>query len=134
MNRHPLKRPTRPPRRPVNDRCHLDRGALLLVPTITVTTALVVGGAPEAALAAAPATTVLAADSIGTVLTNVRAWVMGFLAAWASLCATVGFLRYTSGEPGEVEKGKSALRSAAIGYAGALLVPLLLTIVAAWTN
>ncbi|WP_435827454.1 pilin [Actinoplanes philippinensis] len=95
---------------------------------------LVLVAAPEAALAAAPADTVLAADSIATVLGNVRAWAMGFLAAWASLCLTVGFLRYTSGEPGEVERGKSALRSAAIGYAGALLVPLLLTIIAAWTK
>ena len=48
------------------------------------------------------------------------------------MCLTVGFIRYTSGEPGEVEKGKVALRSAAIGYAGALLAPLLVTIVGGW--
>lgn len=51
---------------------------------------------------------------------------------YATLCLTVGFLRYTSGEPGEVERGKLAFRSAAIGYAGALLSPLIVTIVGQW--
>ncbi|GAA0490986.1 hypothetical protein Ade02nite_23220 [Paractinoplanes deccanensis] len=134
MTRHPLKRSTPPPGRPSGDRrLQLVRGVRLLVPAAIAAAVLVLGAGPEAAFAAAPAETVLAADSIATVLNNVRAWAMGFLAAWASLCLTVGFLRYTSGEADEVEKGKRALRSAAVGYAGALLVPLLLTIIAAWT-
>ncbi|MFI1989705.1 pilin [Actinoplanes sp. NPDC020271] len=135
MNRHPLKRPTPPPRRPTGDRRHQLIHAVRLLSAAAIAAAvLVLGAAPEAAFAAAPADMVLAADSIATVLGNVRAWAMTFLAAWASLCLTIGFLRYTSGEPGEVERGKTAFRSAAIGYAGALLVPLLLTIIAAWTK
>jgi hypothetical protein len=86
--------------------------------------------APRAANAADPV--VLGAESIQQVVDNIRLWLVGILAAWATLCLTVGFIRYTSGEPGEVEKGKVALRSAAIGYAGALLAPLLVTIVAGW--
>lgn len=101
--------------------------AALLGATATVVSLL---AAPEAAHAAEPV--VLAAESIQQVVDNIRLWLVGILAAWATLCLTVGFIRYTSGEPGEIEKGKVALRSAAIGYAGALLAPLLVTIVAGW--
>jgi len=87
---------------------------------------------PRAAYAAESAPVVLAVESIAQVVGNIRVWLMGILGAWATLCLTVGFFRYTSGEPGEVEKGKLALRSAAIGYAGALLAPLLVTIVGSW--
>ena len=97
----------------------------------TATTVLVLA-TPHAAHAAEPGPVVLAAESIQQVVDRIRIWLVGILAAWATLCLTVGFIRYTSGEPGEVEKGKVALRSAAIGYAGALLAPLLVTIVAGW--
>ncbi|WP_067510555.1 pilin [Actinoplanes sp. TFC3] len=134
MNRHPLHRPTPTPRRPVTDR----RGRRLtrpvrLVGTATAVTALVVLTCAGTAQAAAePGTVVLAAASIDQVVNNIRLWLMGILAGWATLCLTVGFLRYTSGEPGEVERGKIAFRSAAIGYAGALLAPLIVTIVGGW--
>ena len=135
MNRHPLHRPTPTPRRPVTDRRgrRLTRTVRLLT-TATAVTALVVltcTGTAQAA-AAEPGTVVLAAASIDQVVNNIRLWLMGILAGWATLCLTVGFLRYTSGEPGEVERGKIAFRSAAIGYAGALLAPLIVTIVAGW--
>jgi len=94
-------------------------------------TALSIVASPHVAYAAEPGT-VLAVESIDQVVNNIRLWLVGILASWATLCLTVGFLRYTSGEPGEVEKGKLALRSAAIGYAGALLAPLLVTIIAKW--
>lgn len=102
----------------------------MLLGVAAVTVAFV--AAPGAAYAAEPAPVVLAAESITQVVDNIRLWLLGILAAWATLCLTVGFLRYTSGEPGEVEKGKLAFRSAAIGYAGALLAPLLVTIVGQW--
>ena len=134
MNRHPLHRPTPTPRRPITDRRgrRLTRPVRLLT-TATAVTALVVltcSGTTQAA--AEPGTVVLAAASIEQVVNNIRVWVMGILAGWATLCLTVGFLRYTSGEPGEVERGKIAFRSAALGYAGALLSPLIVTIVAGW--
>lgn len=134
MNRHPLHRPTPTPRRPVTDRRgrRLTRPARLLTTATTVTALVVLTCAGTAQAAAEPGTVVLAAASIDQVVNNIRLWLMGILAGWATLCLTVGFLRYTSGEPGEVERGKIAFRSAAIGYAGALLAPLIVTIVGGW--
>lgn len=90
--------------------------------------------APGTAYAAEPAAVVLAAESIEQVANNIRAWLVGILVAVATLFLTVGGLRYlaANGDPGEVEKAKLALRSAAIGYALALLAPLFVTIVGAW--
>jgi hypothetical protein len=135
MNHHPSHRPTPTSRRPVTDRRgrHLTRIVGVLTSTLALTALLVVTGT-SAAHAAPPhaGTVVLAVDSIDQVVNNIRIWLMTILAGWATLCLTVGFLRYTSGEPGEVERGKMAFRSAAIGYAGALLAPLIVTIVGRW--
>jgi MFS family permease len=135
MNRHPLHRPTPTPRRPVADRRgrRLTRTVRVLMAATAVTGLVVLTCA--SAVQAAPTdagTAVLAAESIDQVVNNIRVWLVGILAGWATLCLTVGFLRYTSGEPGEVERGKIAFRSAAIGYAGALLAPLIVTIVGGW--
>ncbi|MEU7753626.1 pilin [Micromonospora sp. NPDC049171] len=117
-------------RRPRRDLSRPARASLMLLGVAAVNIAFV--AAPGAAYAAEPAPVVLAVESITQVIDNIRLWLLGILAAWATLCLTVGFLRYTSGEPGEVEKGKLAFRSAVIGYAGALLAPLLVTIVGQW--
>ena len=134
MNRHPLHRPTPTPRRLVTDRRgrRLTRTVRLLTTATTVTAMVVLTCAGTAEAAADPDTVVPTTDSINQVVNNIRLWLMGILAGWATLCLTVGFLRYTSGEPGEVERGKIAFRSAAIGYAGALLAPLIVTIVGGW--
>jgi hypothetical protein len=75
---------------------------------------------------------VLAADSLQQVVNNLRVWLVGILAALATLFLTIGALRYLAagGNPGEVERAKSALKSAAIGYALALLAPVLISLVA----
>jgi hypothetical protein len=75
-----------------------------------------------------------AADSLEQVVNNIRTWLVGILVAVATLFLTVGGLRYAAanGDPGEVEKAKLALRSAAIGYALAMLAPLFVTIVGQW--
>ncbi|WP_435209042.1 pilin [Micromonospora sp. bgisy143] len=108
------------------------RAALVLLDTAAVTAALV--AVPHLAYAAEPAPVVLAAESIQQVANNIRTWLIGILVAVATLFLTVGGLRYmaANGDPGEVEKAKLALRSAAIGYALALLAPLFVTIVGAW--
>ena len=79
---------------------------------------------------------VLAADSIEQVVGNIRTWLVGILVAVATLFLTVGGLRMlaANGDPGEVEKGKLALKSAAMGYALALLAPLFVTIVGNWVK
>lgn len=93
--------------------------------------------APHAAHAAEFATEpgpVLAAESIQQVADRIRLWLVGILVAVATLFLTVGGLRYlaANGDPGELEKAKLALRSAAIGYGLALLAPLFVTIVGQW--
>ncbi|WP_327025150.1 pilin [Micromonospora sp. NBC_01739] len=95
---------------------------------------VVLAAVPVAAYAAEPASVVLAAESIQQVANRIRAWLVSILVAVATLFLTVGGLRYlaANGDPGEVEKAKLALRSAAIGYALALLAPLFVTIVGAW--
>ncbi|NUR30418.1 MAG: hypothetical protein HOV83_31960 [Catenulispora sp.] len=73
---------------------------------------------------------VLAVGDIPTVLGNLRTWLVGILAAVATLFLTLGGVRYviSGGNPGEVEKAKSAFKSAAVGYALAVLAPVIMTI------
>ncbi|HET9732265.1 MAG TPA: pilin [Acidimicrobiales bacterium] len=70
--------------------------------------------------------------SLNTVIDNLRNWLVGILAGVATLFLTVGGLRYLAagGDPSQVEKAKVALRSAAVGYALAILAPLLVSILA----
>lgn len=88
-------------------------------------------GATAAALsllgAAAPA---LAADSIPTVINNLQTWLIGILAGLATLFLVIGGVRYvvSGGNPGEVEKAKTAFRSAGFGYCLAILAPVVITI------
>ena len=72
----------------------------------------------------------LAVASLDQVVSNLTHWIVGILAGLATLFLTIGGLRYlmAGGDPGEVEKAKSALRSAAIGYGIAVLAPVLVTV------
>jgi hypothetical protein len=72
----------------------------------------------------------LAADSINQVLNNTTLWIIGILAGLATLMLTLGGVRYllANGDPAEVEKAKTALKSAAIGYGLAILAPVIVTI------
>ncbi|HZT66275.1 MAG TPA: pilin [Acidimicrobiales bacterium] len=82
---------------------------------------------------AAPAYAAAAAGpTLNTVIDNLRNWLIGILAGAATLFLTVGGLRYLAagGDPSQVEKAKVALRSAAVGYALAILAPLLVSILA----
>jgi len=95
------------------------------------------GGAVIAAIAvtllAGPAYAAAAAGpSLNTVIDNLRTWLIGILAGAATLFLTVGGLRYLAagGDPSQVEKAKVALKSAAVGYALAILAPLLVSILA----
>jgi len=72
----------------------------------------------------------LAADSISQVLNNTTLWIIGILAGLATLMLTLGGVRYlmANGDPAQVEQAKTALRSAAIGYALAILAPVIVTV------
>ncbi|HEV2345800.1 MAG TPA: pilin [Actinocrinis sp.] len=77
--------------------------------------------------AAAPAR---AADDIPTVINNLQTWLIGILAGLATLFLVIGGVRYviSGGNPGEVEKAKTAFKSAGIGYCLAILAPVVITI------
>jgi hypothetical protein len=81
---------------------------------------------PAVPLLASP----LAADSISQVIGNTTLWLTGILAALATLFLTLGGVRYllAGGDPAQVEKAKTALKSAAIGYALAILAPVIVTV------
>ena len=72
----------------------------------------------------------LAAATLDQVIGNVRTWLVGMLAALATMFLTIGGVQYliAGGDPGEVEKAKPALKSAALGYALAVLAPGLVSI------
>ena len=61
-------------------------------------------------------------------INGLRNWLVGLLAAVATLFLTIGGIRYITagGDPMHVERAKTALKSAAIGYALAALSPLLI--------
>jgi hypothetical protein len=81
------------------------------------------------ALAAAPAA--LAATDLNQVIDNLRVWITGLLAALATLLLMIGGVRYlfAAGDPGMHERAKGSIRAALIGYALALLAPVLVSIV-----
>ena len=79
---------------------------------------------------APPAFAATSAPSLNGVIGSLQVWLVGILAALATLFLTIGGIRYLTagGDPAEVERAKTALKSAAIGYALAALAPLLVSI------
>ncbi|MFI0420460.1 hypothetical protein [Spongiactinospora sp. 9N601] len=69
-------------------------------------------------------------EDLGRVFDNTRTWLVGLLAALATLMLTVGGVRYliAGGDPGEVHKAKAALKASAFGYTLAVLAPLLVNV------
>lgn len=108
----------------------LRRNVVRLFTLITATASAVAVAVP--AYAAEPQ--YLAVADLPTVINNITAWVVGIAFGVATLFATFGFFLYLTagGDPTSVEKAKSAFKNAGIGYAGALLAPVLLTIVKGW--
>lgn len=111
------------------------RRTLLISNAVALLLLLAASGTAVAEAAAAPgavlAQAVLAqAQSVEQVLGNIRTWVVGILALLATVFLTIGGVRYIlgSGDPGEIEKAKSAFRSACVGYALAVLAPLVVEI------
>ena len=88
---------------------------------------LVLLAAHPAAAAPAPPPAV---NDLGTVIDNLRFWIMGIIGAVATLFLCIGGARYlmAGGDPSEVERAKGSLKSAGIGYGLALLAPIILTI------
>jgi Type IV secretion system pilin len=91
--------------------------------------AIAVALAALLALVASPAA--LAASDLNQVIENLRVWITGLLAGLATLLLMIGGVRYllAGGDPGMHERAKGSIRTALIGYALALLAPVLVSIV-----
>jgi hypothetical protein len=76
---------------------------------------------------APPVVAQTADPTLGQVIDRLRTVLVGLLVGLATLLLTVGGVRYllAGGDPGQVEKAKITLRSAAIGYGLAVLAPVL---------
>ncbi|WP_245672680.1 pilin [Nocardia anaemiae] len=109
-------------------RVRIRRFALILAAATTVAVITVV--AAGAAAAAPPGQVLAIASSLDQVLENLRNWLIGILAALATVCLTVAGARYLigAGDPAEMEKAKSAFRAACLGYALAMLAPVIVTV------
>ena len=93
------------------------------------------GGAAHAAEAipsadAVRAVAVLAVKTLPDVIEGLRTWIMGILAAVATLFLVVGGLRYmtAAGDPAQVEQAKGSFKAALTGYALAVLAPVILQV------
>ena len=84
---------------------------------------VVVGGGPAMAQAGA-------GPGLSSVIDGLRNLLVGVLAAVATLFLTIGGIRYMAagGDPSQVERAKVALKSAAVGYALAVLAPLIVSL------
>jgi hypothetical protein len=69
-----------------------------------------------------------AAKTLPEVIDGMRAWVMGILAAVATLFLVIGGLRYmaAAGDPAQIEQAKGSFKAALTGYALAVLAPVIL--------
>ncbi|MET8833553.1 pilin [Micromonospora sp. NPDC004540] len=98
--------------------------------TVAVTIALVLA-APAAAQADSGAPAIVAVNSLPVVIANLRAWLIGILAALATLFLVLAGVYWATagGDPAQVERAKGALKNALVGYGLALLAPVLLQVV-----
>jgi Type IV secretion system pilin len=137
---HLIPRPLPHPGRPLSRRSHprdgsrsaRRRGAgprlLLLLVVVCVLAAVLAWAVP--AYAAVPGADPATAR-LDTILANATGWLVGILASLATLFLTIGGIRYVmaGGDPGEVEKAKGAFKSAGLGYALAVLAPVVVSII-----
>jgi hypothetical protein len=74
------------------------------------------------------AAAVLAVKTLPQVISGLQAWIMGILAAVATLFLVIGGLRYmtAAGDPAAVEQAKGSFKAALTGYALAVLAPVIL--------
>jgi cytochrome c biogenesis protein CcdA len=72
----------------------------------------------------------LAATSLNQVVENLRNWISGLMVAVGVCLLTVAGFRYviSSGDPGQIERAKSALKAALCGFALAALAPAIIAV------
>lgn len=102
-------------------------GRLRRLPVRRLAVRVLVAGGTGAVLLLAEARPAWALATVPEVISNLRNWIVGISAGLATLFLTLGGARYlmASGDPGEVEAAKRALKAAAIGYGIAVLAPVI---------
>jgi hypothetical protein len=100
--------------------------------TVATTVALVLS-APGAAHAAPVDPKDGGPYPLPVVISNLQTWVMGILAALATLFLVLAGVYWATagGDPAQVERAKGALKNALVGYGLAVLAPVLLQVVRA---
>ena len=98
--------------------------------TAHVTTVALLLSVPGAAFADSTGPLYLAANDLPTVISNLSSWLMGILAAVATLFLVLAGVYWATagGDPAQVDKAKGAFKNALIGYALAVLAPIFLTV------
>jgi beta-lactamase regulating signal transducer with metallopeptidase domain len=83
-------------------------------------------------LAAAVPPLIAAPKTINEVISGITGWIMGIIALVATMFLVIGGLRYMAagGDPAQVEQAKGNFKSALIGYALAVLSPVVLGVLA----
>ena len=99
---------------------------VLLIPAVVIATP----GSAHAARGSGAAA-VLAVNTLPHVIASLQAWLMGILAGVATLFLVLAGVYWATagGDPATVERAKSALKNALIGYGLAVLAPILLAVV-----
>jgi len=87
----------------------------------------VAGSAAGWVVSAAPP---MAVKTLPQVVDGLRNWIMGILAAVATLFLVIGGLLYVTanGDPASIEQAKGAFKAALTGYAMAVLAPVVLDV------
>lgn len=111
--------------------CHCRRAARCLLRTaaVTVLAGVLLAFCPGVVWAQPPAEPPQP-NSLEQVVDNLRWWIMGIIAAVATLFLVIGGLRYITagGDPSQIEQAKGNLKSAMLGYGLAVLAPVFMTI------
>jgi len=96
-----------------------------------VATVVLLLSVPTAALADSTGPMYLAAKTLPEVISGLQAWIMGILAAVATLFLVLAGVYYATagGDPAQVDKAKGAFKNALVGYGLAVLAPVLLEVV-----
>ena len=81
-------------------------------------------------LAAAAPPQMAAPKNINEVISGITGWIMGIIALVATMFLVIGGLRYMAarGDPAQVEQAKGNVKAALVGYALAVLSPVVLQV------
>jgi hypothetical protein len=83
-----------------------------------------------AAALLAPQVADAATTTLNQVISNLQVWLLGLLGALSTLLLVIGGIRYgiSVGDPAGQEKAKQTIKAALIGYAVAILAPVIVTV------